>query len=281
MLGLRNILNAPAAFAAVFLCSALAAQDLKVAVREPAGDVDRGLLEIVASQLTSAISNARGFQLFDRANIEQVVGEHAFQSDEFLVSSKEREGRELGQFKGADLVVTTRLSVYGGDLQISCQAQDIVSNEVVASGTRIIEGVSARVVGEASRSLMEELLKNLNSKLSGGLRRGEPLSPLAGLEGEIKAILMENRSVPKWNRAKETTVLEIDLGSVVLAENRQHGAPMFRVTGSVRFILDGAGVTLELEPFTEISRELIRQKIKAQVQARVNGVIRDLLSQLD
>jgi hypothetical protein len=209
------------------------------------------------------------------------VGEHAFQSDEFLVSSKEREGRELGQFKGADLVVTTRLSVYGGDLQISCQAQDIVSNEVVGSGTRLVEGVSARAVGDASRSLMEELLKNLNKKLSGGLRRGEQPAPLAGLEGEIRAILMDSRSVPKWNKAKQTAALEIDLASVVLAENRQHGAPMFRVTGSVRFVLDGAGAALELEPFTEISRELIRQKIKAQVQAKVNGVIKDLLSQLD
>jgi hypothetical protein len=278
---LNNILKAPAVLAVLLLCSALAAQDLKVAVREPAGDVDRGLLEIVSSQLTAAISSARGFQLFDRANIEQVVGEHAFQSDEFLVSAREREGRELGQFKGADLVVTTKLSMYGGDLHISCQAQDIVSNEVVGSETRLVEGVSARTVGEASRSLMEELLKNLNGKLSGGLRRGEPLSPLAGLQGEIKAILVDNRSVPKWNKVKETAVLEIDLASVSLAENRQHGAPMFRVTGSVRFVLDGAGAALELEPFTEISRELIRQKIKAQVQARVNGVIRDLLSQLD
>jgi hypothetical protein len=278
---LRNVLNAPAVLAAALLCSALAAQDLKVAVREPAGDVDGALLEIVSSQLTAAISNARGFQLFDRANIEQVVGEHAFQSDEFLVSTKEREGRELGQFKGADLVVTTRLSVYGGDLQISCQAQDIVSNEVVGSGTRLVEGVSAKAVGEASRSLMEELLKNLNKKLSGGLKRGEQPHALAGLEDEIKAILVENRSVPKWNKVKEAAALEIDLASVALAENRQHGTPLYRVTGSVRFIMDGAGAAIELEPFTEVGQELIRQKIKAQVQTKVNGVIRDLLSQLD
>jgi hypothetical protein len=210
-----------------------------------------------------------------------VVGEHVFQSDEFLVSAKEREGRELGQFKGADLVVATRLSAYGDELQIACQVQDIVSNEVVGSGTRLIEGVSAKAVRDASRSLMEELLKNLNSKLSGGLKRGEPQSPLAGLDDEIRAILMDNRSIPKWNKAKGTAALEVDLGSVALAENRQHGALMYRVTGSVRVILDGAGVAVQLEPFTEVSKELIRKKIKDQVQAKVNGIIRDLLSQLD
>jgi len=280
MFTLNNIFKTPAVIAAVF-CSVLAAQDLKVAVREPIGEVDPNLLQMVASQFTATITKTKGFQLFDRANIDQVVGEHAFQSNEFLVSSKEREGRELGQFKGSDLVVSSRLSMYEGELQISCQMQDIVSNEVVGSATRLVEGVSARLVREASSSLMEELLKGLNSKLSGGLRRGEPLSPLAGLDDGIKRILLNNRSIPKWNKIKENSALEVDLASVTLAENREYGAVMYRVSGPVRFILGGAGVDIDLEPFTEISREQIQQKIKAQLQPKLNGILRDLLAQLD
>jgi len=276
----HSILKAPAILAMVF-CSVLAAQDLKIAVREPIGEVDPNLLQMVASQFTATITKAKGFQLFDRANIDQVVGEHVFQSNEFLVSAKEREGRELGQFKGADLVVSTRLSMYEGDLQISCQMQDIVSNEVVGSATKLVQGVSAKSVGEASAALMEELLKGLNSKLSGGLRRGEPLAPLAGLEDGIKRILLNNRSISKWNKVKENSALEVDLASVVLAENREYGALLYRVSGTVHFILDSAGVDIELEPFTEASRELIQQKIKAQMQPKVNGIIRDLLAQLD
>jgi len=281
MFRLHRILKASALLAAAVLCTALSAQDIKVAVREPQGDVDKNLLEMVTSQFTTVISNTKGFQLFDRANVEQVVGEHVFQSDEFLVPSKEREGRELGQFKGADLVVTTKLSLYGNDLNIACQVQDIVSNEVVASSTRLVGSVDTRVVMDASKSLMEELLKKLNTKLSGGLHRGEPLPPLAGLDEEIKSILMENRGAPKWNKAKETATLEVDLSSVALAENRQHGALIYRVSGRVRFILDGAGVNVELEPFTEVSPELMKKRIKAQIQPKVNNIIRDLLSQLN
>jgi len=273
----NRIPKAPAILAMVF-CSALAAQDLKIAINQPIGKVDPNLVEIVASQFTATITKAKGFQLFDRANIEQALSEHAFLRDESLVSSKEREGRELGQFKGADLVVTTKLSMYEGDLQISCQMQDIVTNEVVGSATRSVEGVSAKSVREASASLMEELLKNLNIKLSGGLRREEPLAPLAGLEDGIKRILLNNKSIAEWNKVKESRALEVDLSSVVLAEDRRYGASMYKVSGTLHFRLDGAGVDIELEPFTETSKELIQQKIKAQVQPKANGIIRDLLT---
>jgi hypothetical protein len=275
-----SIPKAAAVLAAAILCTALAAQDFKVAMTEPTGKVDAALCEMVATQLAAAITKTDGFLLFDRANIDQVVGEHAFQNDTSLVSPTERIGRELGQFKGADLVVTTKLSMYGRDLQMASQVQDIVSNEVVASGTRLVEGAATRQVMDAALALMGELLKDINNRLSGGLRRAEPPTPLSGLDETLRRTLLDDRSVSKWAKRKDTAALQVDLSMVSLAESRQLGALAYRASGSVRFLLGPASTSIEIEPVVETSHELLRQKIRAQLQPRAKDIIKALLAQL-
>jgi hypothetical protein len=286
MFRLRSILNAPAVLAAALLCSALAAQDLKVDVRPPTGDVSKSYLDMVEREFKSVITGTsiKRFRLFQERQIARSVGAIAAQSDRQFA---DRESRELRKANGADLWVESNLSLVDGfDLQIYCEVIDIVSNELVASGTRLARvsgGADSARIREKSRELMEDLLKQLNSNLAGGLkaRREGPKDPLAGMDEEIRRMLMANTFIAKWNKLKQTAALEVDLSTVALEQDWQYGVQIYDVSGSVRFILDGAGAAIELEPFSVASADLVKSKIKAQVEPKVNGVIRELLSQLD
>jgi hypothetical protein len=82
-------------------------------------------------------------------------------------------------------------------------------------------------------------------------------------------------------------MLEVDLSGVTLNENRQFGTPTYRVSGTVHFFLsdsesgNNSGADLELEEFTEMSKDLVHKKIKSQLQPKIINIIRELLSGLD
>jgi hypothetical protein len=286
MFRLRNVIAAPAILAAAFLCSGLAAQDLSVSVREPRGDVNRAIKDDVVEYFKEAISGARGFQLYlyDDDSIGGVVDEQRKQGDALTMFSKnpgkERDAREMNM-KGADLMVDTTLAVTsGGALRINCQIKDRVSTEVLGTGNKLVGQLDDRIIREQSMALMDEMLRTVNRKLPRGLtERRDPKGPLDGLEGELKLALTSNNLLPKWNSVKQA--LEVQLDNVELTENRQYGSVLYRVSGSVIFVLDRGQSAFAIEPFTEGNRELIRKKIKDQVQPKANAVIRELLSQLD
>jgi hypothetical protein len=282
MFRLRSAITAPAALAALLLCPGLAAQDLSVSVREPRGDVNRDIKADVVEYFKEAISGTKGFSLhlFDDDSMTGVVDEGEKQKNARLVLNPagSRDTKDIN-IKEADLMVDTTLAVTGGGaLRINCQIRDRVSSEVLGAGNRVVNQLDDRIIREQSMSLMSEMLRRAGGKLSGGVEdRRNPKGPLDGLEGELKLVLTSNNLLPKWNSVKQS--LEVQTVNVTLAENRQYGTLLYRVGGSVGFVLDGGEHVFAIEPFTESNGELIRKKIKDQVQPKANAIIRDLLSQ--
>ena len=66
--------------AAMFISiSAVAAEDKKVAVFEPAGDASNSIKEIVREMISSVIVNTSGFTVLERQLINKVLEEQRFQ----------------------------------------------------------------------------------------------------------------------------------------------------------------------------------------------------------
>jgi hypothetical protein len=266
-------------------CSGLFADDLKIAIREPRSSEDlKEEAKLVKDQFNTTITKTRGFQVFDRASTDQIMDEHAQvrRSGHF----SEDEARALGEFKGADFVITSELTMLSdGAIRITTQALNIVTARVVGSANKLVETPSSKTIMEACEDMMTGLLKSVNESMSGRTAADAPQSMLGDLEGEIRRVLMNNRSIPKWNINKNNYSLDIDLSGLTIDENRQFGTS--RVSGRIYFTLtdsatgNGANAELEIKSFTEMGNTLIQKKIRDQVQQRVNNIIRDLLSELD
>jgi hypothetical protein len=289
-----NKLKAITWFLAAIFSFCLAAEDHKVAIIEPTGGRNvRNQISLVRNQFVEVITKTRGFQLMDRARTDQILKEHNFQRATGLLSSNE--ARELGKMLGVDLIFTSELTMLEYELEISCQVLDIVTGRVVASGSQVIEEMRTKQIREASQELMEELLKGINKSLPGGLQRGQlsavggntAITRFPGLDIEIRSAFMDNASNAKWNNNKANYMLEVDLSNVILSENRESGFSVFRVTGTIHFTLSDtkanadASASLPVEEFSEMSMDLIRNRIKSQVQPKVPTLIRTLLSKLD
>jgi len=285
MFKLHNIFRAAAFLMAGLACSGLSADDLKIAIREPRSSEDlKEEAKLVKDQFNTTVTRTRGFQVFDRASTDQIMDEHAQvrRSGHF----SEDEARALGEFKGADFVITSELTMLNdGAIRITTQALNIVTARVVGSANKLLEAPSSKTIMEACEDMMTSLLKSVNESMSGRTAADAPQSMLGDLESEIRRVLMNNRSIPKWNANKNSYSIGIDLSGLTIDENRQFGTS--RVSGRIYFTLtddttgNGANAEFEVKSFTEMGNTLIQKKIREQVQQKVNNIIRDLLSELD
>ena len=267
----------------------LAAQDLMVAVLEPLGS--REASSLVRNAFSQVIVNARVFQVIDRARTDRILDEHAIQRTSNLISSSE--ARELGKMLGVDIIFDSEANPFGDSgLEINCQALDIVTGRVLASKSEVIENATPRVISERSRELMQGVISDLNRNLIGGLAGarggagGGSSAMLSGLENDLSRMLTSFRGNAKWNQNKANYSLEVDLSNVNLNESRQFGHAVYRVTGNIVIYLfdaDGneASADFEVEEFSEMTSDLMKRKIRNQVQAKISNIVRDLLDALD
>jgi len=287
----------------IFLCLAallcaglgtLSAQDLKVAVLEPMGGRDvRSRFSLVRNAFISTATKTNGFQLIDRARTDQILSEHGFQRNSGLLAGSE--ARELGKMLGVDFIFSSELTKHDDDLEISCQALDIVTGEVVGSGSVVLEGATSAAVRQSCEEMMADILKTVSKRAASRPSRGNPggsggssaSNLLSGLENEMSRAVMNNRSNAKWNRNKANYSVAVDLSGVNLSENRQHGTVVYWVGGIVSIMLtdDESGnisdSKIEVEEFSEMSKDLLKNKLLSQIRSKASNIIRDLLSGLD
>jgi hypothetical protein len=285
MFKLHRLAKAATLFMVGLTCAYCVADDLKIAIREPRSSEEfKEEAKLVKDQFNTTITRTKGFQVFDRASTDQIMDEHeqVRRSGHFA----EGEARTLGEFKGADFVITSELTTLSdGALRITALALNIVSARVVGSANKLVTKVSSKSIQDACQELMEALLKQVNISMSGRSATDSPQSMLADLESEIWRVLMNNKSIPKWNTIKNNYSLNIDLSGLTIAENRQFGTS--RVSGKIYFTLtdnlswNSAGAEFEIQPFTEMGKPLIQKKIRDQVQQKASSIIRDLLNELD
>jgi hypothetical protein len=104
--------------------SGIFAQDKKVAVFDPSGNVSLEVQEIVREEISSIVMNIPKYSVLAPHSVNKALRENKFQIggvvDDVQIS-------ELGRKMGADFVIVTSITPIGENLYISCKQIDVQS----------------------------------------------------------------------------------------------------------------------------------------------------------
>ena len=117
------------AFTSVY---AQAQDSRKVAVFDPAGSVDKALLEIVREEISSVVVNTKGYTVLERQLINKVLEENKFQ-ESGLVNDEQMS--DIGKRMGADYVFVTTISTLGTNYYISCKMIEVATARIDKQST--------------------------------------------------------------------------------------------------------------------------------------------------
>ena len=112
--------------------STLAQQERKVAVFDPAGTVEKGLLEIVREEVSSVVVNTTGYTVLERQLINKVLEENRFQESGLVNDSQVS---DIGKRMGADYVFVTTISMLGSNYYISCKMIEVATARIDKQST--------------------------------------------------------------------------------------------------------------------------------------------------
>ena len=129
------------------------AQEKKVAVFDPAGEVAKYLKEIVREEISSIVVNTAGYTVLERSLIDKVLEENKFQLGGLVDDSQIG---EIGKRMGANYVfVSSITSMENGNLFISCKMIDVQTARIemqktsrTQKGSNDLADVIQKLVGE-------------------------------------------------------------------------------------------------------------------------------------
>ena len=102
--------------------AAMAQEDRKVAVFDPAGNVEPHLKEIVREEISSIVVNTAGYTVLERQLIDRVLAENRFQASGLV---DDTQISEMGRLMGANLAFVASVATLGSNFHISCKLIDV------------------------------------------------------------------------------------------------------------------------------------------------------------
>ncbi|MDR1840998.1 MAG: hypothetical protein LBQ86_03640 [Holophagales bacterium] len=217
MLKIPNKLIQIVFIVAAFFGAALAAQEQRplVAVLDPVSN--QNISEIVkmtvAGTLEERIVGSKRYRVVDRVRTAQILTEHAFARNGLVDNSQ---AKEIGKMLQADIVCVSELQQDEGVFLAKCSLIDVVSGEVFASSTELIQADSAVEIKSAIERAAMKLLGVENPKEAQA--REQAIKELAirklreqeeiERQAREKAIREENEKAEKERRLKEQAVRE-------------------------------------------------------------------------
>lgn len=153
---------------------AVSAQDKKVAVFDPAGDVSSSIKDIVREEVSAALVNIAGYTVLERSLISKVLEENKFQTSGLVDDSQIS---EMGMRMGANYVFVISISSLGvSNYYISCKMIEVTTARIDKQKTaRTILGSNEIV--DVVRRLMREMFSSETSSAAQSTSV-QPKSPL-------------------------------------------------------------------------------------------------------
>lgn len=102
------------------------AQDLRVAIFDPAGRADMGVKEVVRELISSVVVNTPGYTVLERELIDKVLAEHKFQESDM----SEAKFIEAGKLMGANIALVSSVTGISSNYFISAKVIDVQTGRV-------------------------------------------------------------------------------------------------------------------------------------------------------
>jgi len=150
------------------------AQDRKVAVFDPAGNVDAHLKEIVREEISAIIVNAGGYTVLERQLINKVLEENRFQMGILFDDSQ---AAEMAKLMGANLVFVSNITPMGSNFYISCKLIE-PTGRIDKQRTAQTQRGTNDLIGVVQGMAREMFGQNVSS---GSSRQGSSVPLVAGL----------------------------------------------------------------------------------------------------
>jgi len=106
---------------------AIMAQNKKIAILDPVGNVTSQIKEIVREEISSSITNLGGYTVLERALIDQLLIEQKFQLSDLSDNSQIS---KIGKMMGADYVFVTTITPNDGNYHLSCKVIGVFSSQI-------------------------------------------------------------------------------------------------------------------------------------------------------
>ena len=143
------------AIASLISFTAMAQEERKVAVFDPAGNADNSVKEIVREVISSVVVNTNGYTVLERQLIDRVLAENRFQMGGLV---DDAQISEMGRMIGANLVFVTSVITMDNNFFISGKIVDVQTARIemqrtseTQNGTRDLVAVVQRLVGDILR----------------------------------------------------------------------------------------------------------------------------------
>ena len=202
---------------ALFCLAAMAQEDRKVAIFDPAGNVDNSIREIVREEISSIIVNVGGYMVLERQLIDRVLAENRFQQGGLVDDSQ---ASEMGRIMGANLVIVTSITMLGANYHISCKLIDVETARIERQRTvQTQRGTGDLII--VAQSMVREMFAGVQDfgQSAEQDKKVAVFDPAGSVDNLVREIAREEISSIIVN-AGGYTVLERQLIDRVLAENR-------------------------------------------------------------
>jgi len=138
--------------------SPVAAQkkQMVVAILEPSGDVSRMNKSSVRGTLEQFVTKSKEYRVVDRARVDQVQGELDLQRGSMMDPET---AKQYGKQLGADFVCASELIKEEGYTNINVSLINSETGVVSASGSRLVEGDSPKVIADATTEIASAMLR--------------------------------------------------------------------------------------------------------------------------
>lgn len=136
------------------------AQDKKVAVFDPSGNVGRNIKEIVREEISFAIVGTSGYTVLERQMIDKVLEENKFQLSGLV---DDAQVGKVGRLMGANLALVTSITLTDdGSYYISCKLIDVATARIERQRTATTASSTSAILSGVHK-IIDELLGNKNA----------------------------------------------------------------------------------------------------------------------
>jgi len=141
----------------LLLCVTTVAQKRKVAVFNPAGDVENYLKEVVREEISSIVVSIIGYTVLERQSIDKVLEENKFQMGGLVDDSQIS---EIGKLMGANSVFVTNITpIENGNIYISCKMIDVLTARIEIQKTGQCSKKTTELVNTIQK-MVKEMFSN-------------------------------------------------------------------------------------------------------------------------
>jgi len=173
------------------------AQDKKIAILDPIGDVTSHIREIVREEISSSIISIGGYTVLERSLIDKVLEENKFQMSGMVNDSQVS---EIGKLLGANYVFVTSLNPISGNYHISFKLIEVSSARIERQETvRTTRGGTNDLIVVVQREINNMFRKEAKLTLEG---RKIFANNIKLDDKQIKNLMVNTDALKYYNKSK-------------------------------------------------------------------------------